>query len=110
MASNGGVAEDVMGMVQSGDAMDKFLQNFIQFQREVRDQCLEAGCWYNASDPRSGFALYGTQKARWNEVQAAHKLLGYPVVGEDDRCPMLEHPTLGEFAMMDISARPERCM
>ena len=81
--------------------MDSFLQEFLQFQRGVKDYCLAAGFWYDASDPRTGFALYGPQKARWNEVQAAHVLLKYPIIDVEDKCPMLRHPVFGEALLAD---------
>ena len=75
--------------------MDRFLEFFVNFQRVVKEACQNDGYWYDAADPRTGFAMYGQQASRWNEVQAAHSLLGHPVVEESSVCPIIRHPRFG---------------
>ena len=76
--------------------MDAALATFMAWQERVRRACLQGGHWCNASDPRTGFSVHGAKRQRWNEVQAARRLLGYSVEGQDGVCPLLNHPDFGE--------------
>ena len=76
--------------------MDAALATFMAWQEEVRRACLREGHWCDAADPRTGFPVHGVRRQRWNEVQAARRLLGYPVEGQDGVCPLLVHPQFGE--------------
>ena len=73
------------------------LDNFFAWQERVASACNEQGHWCDAADPRSGYPIAGSWGQRWNEVKAAHALLGYEIVGEEDLCPVLSHPRHGEI-------------
>jgi len=78
--------------------MDAVLANFMAWQEGVREACCRGGHWCDAADPRSGFPVHGVGRQRWNEVQAARRLLGYPVESQDGICPLLSHPEFGALS------------
>jgi hypothetical protein len=81
--------------------MDALLENFMNWEGWVGQRCRQAGHWCDAADPRTGFPVHGVKRRRWNEVQAARQLLGYPVESQDGICPLLSHPEFGEPRVTD---------
>lgn len=77
--------------------MDEALGTFARWQAAVAETCAAAGYWCDAADPSSGFCFKGPRGERWNEVKAAHWLLGYPLQDEDSICPRLLHPSFGRL-------------
>ena len=86
--------------------MDCMLDTFLAWQERVATACKARGHWCDAADPRSGYPIAGSRAQRFNEVAAAHALLGYEVVQNDAACPLLSHPLHGELPRLTLSVKP----
>ena len=83
--------------------MDMMLECFMSWQAAVAAACMEQGFWCDAIDPRTGLCMRGRTGHPWNEVKAAHALLGYPV-NDQGTCPLLQHPDFGAICVLCSNA------